>query len=199
MDANALKQRRICAASRRAGGSIVQREAVIATMAARVPALLREQETIMIDKAVAVFIAGFCLLAPARADEATPDNAGGRYTFNKVADGFLRLDMQTGEVSLCGQRSVGWTCQAAPEDRAVLENEIARLRIENAALKKDILARGLPLPAGALPEPPPVREGDRLPPGVNSDLHRMMAFVGRVWHRLVEAIAQAQKQALNKS
>ena len=73
MDANALKQRRICAASRRAGGSIVQREAVIATMAARVPALLREQETIMIDKAVAVFIAGFCLLAPARADEATPD------------------------------------------------------------------------------------------------------------------------------
>jgi hypothetical protein len=34
-----------------------------------------------------------------------------------------------------------------PEDRAVLENEIARLRSENAALKKDILSRGLPLPS----------------------------------------------------
>ena len=41
--------------------------------------------------------------------------------------------------------------------------------------------------------------GDRLPPGVNSDLHRAMAFVGRVWRHLVEMIAQAQKQALNKS
>jgi len=27
----------------------------------------------------------------------------------------------------------------------------------------------------------------------------MMAFMGRVWQRLVEAITQAQKQVLNKS
>jgi len=153
----------------------------------------------MIARATAVFAVGFCLLAPAYAEEAMPDTAGGRYAFNKVTDGFLRLDMQSGEVSLCRQRSVGWTCQAAPEDRAVLESEIARLRSENAALKKEILARGLPLPAGALPEPPAAQDGDRLPPGVNSDLNRVMAFVGRVWHHLVEMIAQAQKQALNKS
>jgi hypothetical protein len=158
-----------------------------------------DEETNMIDKAIAAFIAGFCLLAPARADEAMPDNAGGRYSFNKVADGVLRLDMQTGEVALCSQRSVGWTCQAAPEDRAVLENEIARLRGENAALKKDILDHGLKLPGGAVPEPDLAAGGDRLPPGVNADLHRAVAFVGRVWHRLVEAIAQVEKQALNKS
>lgn len=153
----------------------------------------------MIDKAIAVFIAGFCLLAAARADEATPDNAGGRYSFSKAEDGFVRLDMQTGEVALCSQRSVGWTCQAAPEDRAVLENEIARLRGENAALKKDILDHGLPLPGGAQPEAAVAADGGRLPPGVNSDLHRVMSLVGRVWRRLVEAIAQAEKQALNKS
>ena len=35
----------------------------------------------------------------------------------------------------------------------MLESEIARLRAENAALKKDLLARGLPLPSGAMPEP----------------------------------------------
>ena len=88
------------------------------------------------------------------ADDATPDTADGRYIFNKIADGggLLRLDTQTGEVALCSQRSVGWACEAAPEDRAVLENEIARLRSENAALKKDILSRGLPLPPGAMPE-----------------------------------------------
>src|SRR5580658_8651134 len=110
-----------------------------------------------------------CLIGPplavpassqAQADPTTPDTAGGRYMFEKQPDaqgqdhvGYLRLDTQTGEVALCSQRSVGWACEAAPEDRAVLENEIARLRAENAALKKEVLSRGLPLPAGIMPEP----------------------------------------------
>ena len=154
----------------------------------------------MISKSFAVVMTGFCLLAPAWADDAMPENSEGRYTFDKVPEGFLRLDMQTGEVSVCSQHTVGWVCQAVPEDRAVLESEIARLRRENALLKKDILARGLPLPAGTMSEPPVVGEGDHtLPPKGNPDLDRMMAFVGRMWERLVEAIAQAQKQVLNKS
>ncbi len=155
----------------------------------------------MIAKGFAAAITAVVLIAPAFADDAaTPDNGEGRYTFNKVADGFVRLDTQTGEVALCSKRSVGWACEAAPEDRAVLENEIARLRAENGALKKDLLSRGLPLPAGTLPEPPAVRDGDRTVhlPG-DADINRVVHFMGRVWHRLVEAIARAQKQVLNKS
>ena len=156
----------------------------------------------MISKVFAAVITGICLLAPAWADDAMPDNSEGRYTFSKVAEGFLRLDLQTGQVSVCSQRAVGWACQAVPEDRAVLENEIARLRSENAALKKDILARGLPLPAGAMPEPPAGRNGDRARrpnDDLDRDIDRMIALVGRVWHRLVEAIAHAEKQVFNKS
>jgi hypothetical protein len=156
----------------------------------------------MISKAFAAVITGICLLAPASAEDAMPDNSEGRYSFSKVAEGFLRLDLQTGQISVCSQRAVGWACQAVPEDRAALENEIARLRSENAALKKDILARGLPLPAGATPEPPAGRDGDRaLRPkdDLDRDIDRMMALVGRVWHRLVEAIAHAEKQVFNKS
>ena len=107
----------------------------------------------MILKTMAVGAAALFLIAPALADDAPPDNADGRYIFSKQADGFVRLDTKTGEVALCSQKTVGWACEAAPEDRAVLENEIARLRGENAALKKDFLARGLPLPAGIMPEP----------------------------------------------
>jgi len=151
--------------------------------------------------AAAAAIAALCLTMPAFADDtAAPDNDGGRYTFNKVADGFVRLDTRTGEVALCSQRTVGWACQAAPEDRAVLENEISRLRLENAALKKDLLSRGLPLPPGTMPAPPIVQNGDHplhLPS--DADVDRMVAFVGRVWHRLVEAIVRAQKQVLDKS
>src|ERR1700728_3282862 len=152
----------------------------------------------MIGKAFAIVLGGISLLAPASAEDAPPGNDEGRYPFNKVEDGFVRLDTQTGDVSLCSRRAVGWACQAAPDDRAVLENEIARLRTENAALKRDILDHGLPLPNGAAQEPPAVRDGDRPPQlGDNSDLDRMMAFAGRLWHRFVDAIARAQKQVLN--
>jgi hypothetical protein len=152
----------------------------------------------MIKTTAAVFVAVFCLIAPALAEEETPDSGRGRYSFSKIADGLLRLDLKTGEVSVCSQRAVGWACQAAPDDRAVLENEIARLRTENAMLKKDILDHGLPLPEGAAQEPPAARDGERGPQlGDTSDLDRMVAFAGHLWHRFVDAIARAQKQVLN--
>ena len=87
----------------------------------------------------------------------------------------------------------------------MLENEIARLRSENAALKKDILARGLPLP------PAPCRNRRLVAQNsephndrdcacrATSDLDRVVAIVGRVWHRFVEAVERAQKQIFNKS
>ncbi len=158
----------------------------------------------MIAKGIALAVAVWGLTVPAVADDATPDSQGGRYIFNKQADGFVRLDGQTGEVALCGPKTVGWTCQAAPEDRALLENEIARLRSENAALKKTILSRGLPLPPGVMPEPlaqnDAAQNGDlsmHLPS--DADIDRAVAFVGHVWRRLVEAVERAQKQVLNKS
>jgi hypothetical protein len=160
---------------------------------------LHHGETVMIGKWT-ITAAALVLASPVFADDAPPPNEGGRCTFSKSADGFLRLDSQTGEVSVCSQRAVGWACLVAPEDRAALETQIARLRSENAALKKDILSRGLPLPSGAAPEPPAARDGGptvQLP--TDADIDRMVAFVGRVWHRFVDAISRAQKQVLNKS
>lgn len=159
----------------------------------------------MIVRAVAAAaVAVLCWIMPSRADEAPPDSAGTRYIFKKLADGYIRLDTQTGQVAQCSQRSVGWACQAAPEDRAALENEIARLRSENAALKKAILTHGLQLPSGAMPEPSAAQNGPpanapnlRLPS--DADIDRMMAFVGRVWQRFVEAVHRAEKQVFNKS
>ncbi len=161
----------------------------------------------MIGKAVAVAIAVCCLSGAARADAAMPDTAGGRYIFQKRADGVLRLDTQSGEVSLCSQRAVGWACEAAPEDRAVLEDEIARLRAENGALKQAILARGLPLPPGIVPEPaqPPLAQNNAAPDNAlnlrlpsDAEIDRVVSFAGRVWQRFVDAIERARKQVLNK-
>jgi hypothetical protein len=154
----------------------------------------------MIARVFAAFIAALVLTKAAAAENAPPQGGDARYTFHRVADGFVRLDAQTGEVALCSQHAVGWACVAAAEDRTVLENEIDRLRRENAALKRELLARGLPLPNGTLPEPSAGDNGGgvtvRLPD--DADIARALAFVGRMWRHLVEAIANAQNQVLRK-
>jgi hypothetical protein len=164
----------------------------------------------MISKAFASVIAALVLTASAFAEDGTtqetPETGKARYSFHKVDDGFLRLDTLTGEVALCSAQAVGWACLAAPEDRAVLENEIARLRKDNGALKQDLLAHGLALPPGTLPEPPSSGNGSsgngknltlRLPD--HADFNRVVTLVGRLWRRLVEAIANAQNQVLHRS
>ena len=153
----------------------------------------------MFSRPLTIAVAAFCLSLPVRADDQTPDTAGGRYTLNKVADGFIRLDTQTGEVALCSQRAVGWACQSAPEDRGAYESEISRLRSENAALKQALLSRGLPLPPGHQSGATRRTDNDitiRLPS--NAEIDRAVSYVGQIWQRFVEAFSRAQKQMLNK-
>jgi len=156
---------------------------------------------IVISKGFAIVIAALALTATACAEDAVPPDADeARYSFHKVDEGFLRLDLQTGQVALCGRQTVGWACVAVADDRAVLENEIARLQKENAQLKRALLSHDLPLPSGSAPESPPPG-GDqhltlRLP--TIEDINRMVAFAGHAWQRLVEAIGNVENQVLHK-
>jgi hypothetical protein len=154
----------------------------------------------MVSIKSAGLVAAAMVIAPAFADQAMPDNGGGRYTFQKTADGIVRLDSQTGQVALCSPHTVGWACLAAPDDRAALEDEIARLRSENAALKQDLLSRGLPLPAGTLPQVAGDHHND-ITIGLPDDaqINGAIAYMGDVWHRFVAAIARAQKHVLNRT
>jgi hypothetical protein len=154
----------------------------------------------MFNKALATAIIAFGFCTPTIADDAAPDTAGGRYSLNKVVDGFVRLDTQTGAIEFCSQRAVGWACQTVPEDRTAFEHEIEHLQSENAALKKALLAHGLPLPDEMMPEAPGTDSNQitiRLPD--NADIGRAIAYVGQVWQRFVDAVSKAQKQMLNKS
>jgi len=105
------------------------------------------------------------------------DLADKRFTYHQIDDGYLRLDLRTGEVATCRQREAGWTCMLAAEERAALETEIARLQRDNALLKSALLERGLPLPAPrtdapasaappeiATPVPPPAAQAPASPP-----------------------------------
>ena len=97
-------------------------------------------------RTAAVFIALTLAATSAGAQGAAPDAENGRFSFNQMPEGLLRLDTRTGNVSLCSKREAGWACQVIPDERAVLEGEIARLQIQNGALKREMIARGVPLP-----------------------------------------------------
>jgi hypothetical protein len=136
--------------------------------------------------------------AAASAQTATPDSENGRYSFNPVADGVLRLDTRTGQVSQCSRGDAGWACKVVPDERSVLETEIARLQGENATLNRELLARGLPLPgvpgsSGAKPGEPEIK----LPS--DAEVDKVISFLEKVWRRLIEMGRDVQKDVARKN
>jgi hypothetical protein len=149
---------------------------------------------------LALIIAACALATPAGAQRAQLENEDARFTFHRAGEGFVRLDGRSGQVSTCTRRPAGWLCEAVPDERAALEGEIARLQTENGALKKELVARDLPLPSGIKPEPPPAKvEPPRLQLPNDADLDRVMGFIEKVWRRLVEMIANVQRDVWKKT
>lgn len=148
---------------------------------------------------IAIFLAAPAALAQGSPD-AAPKDEDGRYSFHKVAEGVLRLDSRTGQVSLCSHRNLGWTCETIADERQALESEIGRLQTANAALKRELLSRGLPLPERVRPEAPVAQNRDlelKLPS--QADVDRVVTFVERVWKRVVEMLGNLQKDMLGRT
>jgi hypothetical protein len=136
--------------------------------------------------------------AAASAQTTTPDSENGRYSFNPVADGVLRLDTRTGQVSQCARSDAGWACKMVPDERSALETEIARLQGENATLRRELLARGLPAPS--VPSPPAAKPGEpelKLPS--DAEVDKVISFLERVWRRLMEMGSAMQKDIEKKN
>jgi len=154
-------------------------------------------------------------------DSAAPPADGGRFTFNRIDNGFLRLDTQSGQVAYCRQQAASWACQAVPENRSGLEADVARLQTDITALKtlqSDMMAlktlksdivrlheeiAALRQEVAALKGPPPPRPpADLTPPGkdgdaviklpTQGDVARARAFIEKTWLRLVEMITAVQ-------
>jgi len=137
-------------------------------------------------------------VAAASAQTATPDSENGRYSFSPVADGVLRLDTRTGQVSQCSRGDAGWACKVVPDERSALETEIARLQGENATMKKELLSRGLPMPGVSAPSDAKPGEPElRLPS--DAEIDKVVSFLEKVWRRLIEMGRTVQKDVEKKN
>jgi hypothetical protein len=151
----------------------------------------------MLRKTLAITFVGLILSGvPSDAQEGPSDSA--RYTFYRVQDNFIRLDLRTGHVSHCGWVSGAWSCRVLPDERTALESEISWLRSRNLALKKELLAHGLGLPDGIKPEPAISPHSGTKTPGM-AELEWMKSIVENAWRRMVETMASLQREILRKS
>ncbi len=139
------------------------------------------------------------------AQDAAPDSENGRYSFNQVPDGLLRLDGRTGHVSLCSKRAAGWACLMVPDERTALETEIARLQNETAVLKRELIARGIALP-GRLrsDDAAPSADGGKnneltLKLPSDAEIDRAMSFFEKIWRRLVDMVQNMQREIERRS
>ena len=133
----------------------------------------------------------------APAQTATPDSENGRYNFHPVTDGVLQLDTRTGQVSQCSRSDARWACKLVPDERSALESEVGRLQGEIVTLKKELLARGLPLPGVPSESTPKTGEPELKLPS-DAELDKVMSFFEKVWRRLVEMGRTVQKDTEKK-
>lgn len=66
----------------------------------------------------------------------------GRYVMQRADDGFVRLDTQTGEMSLCRKQDEQFVCRMSADDRRALEAEISLLEDRIARLEAANPGRG---------------------------------------------------------
>src|SRR5689334_12219178 len=146
-------------------------------------------EAFMTRSVIILVLAASAIAVPVHA-QPTPDTENGRYTFSPVPEGTLRLDTRTGAVSICAKKDAGWACNTVPDERQALESEIVRLQRENGELKKEMLARGLPLPGGVASAPPAnQRELNlKVPLPSDAEIDRVTSALERMWRRLQEMV-----------
>jgi hypothetical protein len=122
-----------------------------------------------------------------------PAGSPGRFTMHPADGGVLRLDTQTGVLSMCrqsgGQSGGGWSCAMMPDDRAAVTDEIERLKAENSELKTAVKRleemAGVPAEPGSKP-----KSTAGLP--TEEELDKAMSYVQRMLKKFKDKIKELE-------
>lgn len=91
----------------------------------------------VIAASLVVPLAGFAT-TPVFAQSTLPPTEG-RYALQQVEGGVIRMDTQSGALSVCKKQSGDqWACESLPDERKALQLEIDRLATENGELHAEM-------------------------------------------------------------
>ena len=147
----------------------------------------------------ALLLAGIVLAGASvalQAQSSLPAGSPGRFTMHPTEGGVLRLDTQTGVLSMCRQSGGSWACAMMPDDRAAVTDQIERLKSENGELRGAI--KRLEEMAG-VPDAPADKSGDsttkrqsgvQLP--TEEELDKAMSYVQRMLKKFKDKIKELE-------
>ena len=115
------------------------------------------------------------------------DQAGGRYRMTPAEGGaFLRLDTQTGAMSVCQRKDGRWACEAVPDERRALETEIDRLKSEVRRLEELLALPDPGTPDGKRAQ----RSGPKLSLPSEEDIDRAMDYAQRMMRKFKDRMRE---------
>jgi hypothetical protein len=98
-----------------------------------------------------------------------------RYRLEKTDNGYVRMDTQTGEMSICEERATQLVCKLAADERAAFQDDIDRLQAKLDAVE----GRVAKLESRAIPEVllPSDEEVDKSLEIMEKFFHRFMGMM----------------------
>lgn len=127
-------------------------------------------------KTVLAIVMTFALTTVAGAADAD------RFQMEKTADGYVRLDRQTGAMSLCAEQGGQLVCRAAVDEHQAENATIGELAARVEALEKKVAAlqQGAAPAAGGLPS--------------DEEFEKAMGFMERFFKRFMDIVRGFEKE-----
>ncbi len=147
-----------------------------------------KRSSLVVSLLIAVGLAGLALVAVSgpKAEE-----SGDRYSMTPTTNGVVRLDRETGAMSLCTGAAGQWSCQDMNDSQRTLVAEIDRLRAENKSLKDQLDQMDQSL--GLNDDGPPARKHKfKLP--TEEDVDRAFDYLEAMAKKIHERLDRLQEQ-----
>ncbi|MDX8468204.1 hypothetical protein RFM26_21125 [Mesorhizobium sp. VK23B] len=123
--------------------------------------------------------AALCSLVAASAYSEETD----RYRLEKSANGYVRMDTQTGAMSICEEHSGQLVCKMAADERAAFQDEIDRLQSSVKALDERV---------AKLENSPSARLESQLPS--EEDFNKTLSYMERFFRSFMDIVKDMDRE-----
>ena len=106
-----------------------------------------------------------------------------RYSLEKTAEGYVRLDTRTGEMSICSEASGQLVCRMAADERTAFEDEIDRVTARLQDVEKRLTA---------LEGNPPATPSAGLPS--EQDFEKTLSYMERFFRRFIGIVKDLDQE-----